>query len=66
MKRYAGKWVVIDAKAARILAVGETLKEIAPLVTRSVKDKRKAHEVPSAFKVPRKGEGPYVLQISLH
>lgn len=59
--KFAGKWVVIDPKINKILAVGETLREIDPLVTRSVHDKRPTGTVPAAFKVPRKDEGPYVL-----
>lgn len=61
MDQYAGKWVAIDPDNQRIVAVGETLKEIAPLVSGSVKDKKKIRA--SAFLVPRKDEGPYILAI---
>ncbi|HLB60825.1 MAG TPA: DUF5678 domain-containing protein [Patescibacteria group bacterium] len=61
MGQFAGKWVAVDTAKNRIIAVGETLKEIAPLVTRSVKDKTVDEKIPAAFKVPRKDEGPYVL-----
>lgn len=61
MAQFAGKWIAIDPKKDRIIAVGDTLKEIGPLVTRPASDKRPAGTVPCSFKVPRKGEGPYVL-----
>lgn len=61
LEQYAGKWVAIDPDKERIVAVGETLKDIAPLVSGSVKDKKKIRA--SAFLVPRKGEGPYILAI---
>ena len=56
---YAGKWVAILGD--RIVAVGETLKEIGPFVTRDVKDKTPDEKIAAAFKVPYKGEGPYIL-----
>ncbi len=59
MNRYAGKWVAILGD--RIIAIGETLKEIGPFVTRDVKDKIPDEKIASAFKVPYKGEGPYIL-----
>ena len=59
MDKFAGKWIAIDPKKDRIVAVGETLKEISPLVTYSVSDKRSAEAGPYSFKVPRKDEGPY-------
>lgn len=59
--KYAGKWVAINPDNQRIVAVGETLKDIAPLVSGSVKDKKKIRA--SAFLVPRKDEGPYILSI---
>lgn len=62
--KFAGKWVVIDPLKERVIAVGETLHEIAPLVTRHVTDKKPSGTVPAAFKVPRKDEGPYVLILS--
>lgn len=64
MNKYAGKWVVIDPLKSKIIAVGDTLKEIDRFVTRSVNDKRPSGTVPAAFKVPYKDEGPYIL--SLH
>lgn len=63
MDRFAGKWVAVDTTKKRIIAVGETLKEIEPFTTRSVKDKTPDEEIAAAFKVPRKDEGPYVLCI---
>ena len=63
MGRFAGKWVALDTKKDRIIAVGETLKEIESLVTRPIKDKTPDENIPAAFKVPRKDEGPYVLCI---
>lgn len=61
MSRFAGKWVAIDTIKNRIIAVGETLKEIEPFITRPVKDKTPDEGIAAAFKVPRKDEGPYVL-----
>lgn len=61
MARFAGKWVAIDPLKDKIIAVGETLKEIGPLITRPANDKKPAGTVPAAFKVPRKDEGPYIL-----
>jgi hypothetical protein len=61
MAKFAGKWVVVDPKKNRIIAVGETLKEISSLVVHSAPEKRPAGTVPYSFKVPRKDEGPYVL-----
>lgn len=59
MSRFAGKWVAVDSQHDRIVAVGETLKEISPLVSGNIgeEDKIKAY----SFKVPRQDEGPYVL-----
>jgi len=57
--KFAGKWVAILED--RIIAVGETLKEIGPFVTREKKDKTPDEKIAAAFKVPYKGEGPYVL-----
>ncbi len=62
--QFAGKWVVIDPLKERIIAVGETLHEIAPLITRRATDNKPSGTVPAAFKVPRKDEGPYVLILS--
>lgn len=61
MGKFAGKWVVIDPLKDKIIAVGETLKEIDSLITRPASDKRPSGTVPAAFKVPYKGEGPYIL-----
>jgi len=64
--QFAGKWVVIDPKKEKIIAVGSTLNDISPLVTHSVKDKTlPVGEAPYSFLVPRKGEGPYVLWAKL-
>jgi len=63
MGEFAGKWVVIDPKIDRIIAVGSTLKEISSLVTRPPTDKNPAGTVPFSFLVPRKDEGPYILWI---
>lgn len=64
MGKFAGKWVAIDTQKGLIVAVGETLKEIEPFITRSLKDKTPDEKIPAAFKVPRKDEGPYVLCIT--
>lgn len=65
--RFAGKWVVIDPRKDRIIAVGGSLKEIGPLVTHSVNEKiLPVGEAPFSFLVPRRDEGPYVLWIKLH
>lgn len=61
MEKFEGKWVAIDTDKNIIIAVGETLKEIASLVSGKIEDKKKIKA--SAFLVPRKDEGPYVLVI---
>lgn len=61
MNRFAGKWVAVDTIKERIVAVGETLSEIEPIVTRSVRDDIPDEKIPAAFKVPHKDEGPYIL-----
>ncbi|MBM3209497.1 hypothetical protein FJZ40_04380 [Candidatus Shapirobacteria bacterium] len=61
MGKFAGKWVAIDPVKDRIIAVGDTLKEIGHLVTRGIKDKTPDEKIPAAFKVPRADEGPYIL-----
>ena len=61
MEQFAGKWIAIDPLKERIIAAGDTLKEIGHLVTRSTDDPAPAGTVPYSFKVPRKDEGPYVL-----
>ena len=63
MGRFAGKWVVIDPVKEKIIAVGQTLEEIDPLITRPIGDSRPSGEVPTAFRVPRKDEGPFILII---
>ena len=58
--QFAGKWVAIDPVRETIVAVGETLKEISPLVTRPSNDQRPAGTVSAAFLVLRKDEGQYL------
>ena len=60
MGKFEGKWVAIDPKKEKIIAVGDTLKEIASLVSGKIEDEKKIKAY--SFKVPRKDEGPYVLQ----
>lgn len=57
--KFAGKWVAIDPQKEKVIAVGETLHEIAPYVSGKISDKKKIKA--SAFKVPYKDEGPYIL-----
>lgn len=59
MGRFEGKWVAIDSKNQKIIAVGETLKDIGPLVSGKRGEEKKIKA--SAFLVPRRDEGPYVL-----
>ena len=59
IKQFEGMWVAIDHNKNRIIAVGESLKEIAPYVSGKTKERHKIKA--SAFLVPRKDEGPYVL-----
>lgn len=59
LSKYQGKWVAILGK--RVLASGKTLKDIEKYVKRKASDKTPLSQLPAAFKVPRKGEGPYVL-----
>ncbi len=62
MGQYAGKWVAIDPQKDRIVAFGETLEEIAPLVSGKIGEERKIKAF--SFKVPRKDEGPYILFVN--
>ena len=59
LSRYQGKWIAL--LGSRVVASGRTLKDIERFVKRKVSDRTKAERLPAAFKVPRKGEGPYVL-----
>lgn len=59
MPRFAGQWVAIDTKKDRIIATGKTLKEISPFVSSKKGQEYKIKA--SAFLVPRKDEGPYIL-----
>jgi hypothetical protein len=61
MGKFEGKWVVVDPVKKVVIAYANDLKELSPLVTRSIKDKRQSGTVPYSFLVPRKNEGPYVL-----
>lgn len=61
MGRFAGKWVIIDPIKQKIIAVGDELKDVGHLASRSISDKRPSGTVPTAFKVPYKNEGPYIL-----
>lgn len=66
MPEFARKWIVIDPVKETIIAVGESLKEIAPLVTHSTNEKiPPVGRAPFSFLVPRKDEGPYVLWVKL-
>mgnify|MGYP001567303906 CR=1 FL=1 len=62
MGSFAGKWVAINPKTDRIIAVGETLKDISTLVSGKVGDKDKI--MAASYKVPRRDEGPYILIFS--
>lgn len=62
MSKYAGKWVAINPEKDRIVAVGDTLKDISPLVSGKTIGKDKI--MAASFKVPYKDEGPYVLILS--
>lgn len=57
--QFAGKWVAIDEIKDRIVAVADTLAGISPLVTRKITDKTPDNQIPAAFKVPYKDEGPF-------
>lgn len=59
MGKFEGKWVAIDPKKQRIVAVGDTLKDIGPLVSGKVGEEKRIKAY--SFKVPRKDEGPYIL-----
>lgn len=59
MEKFEGKWVAIDPKTEMIIAFGDTLEEISPLVSGKKGDENKIKAY--SFKVPRKDEGPYVL-----
>lgn len=59
LSRYQGKWVAL--LGSQVVASGRTLKDIERFVKRKVSDRTPYERLPVAFKVPRKGEGPYVL-----
>ena len=59
LAKYQGKWVALLGN--KVMASGDTLKDIEKYVKRKASDKTPLSKVPAAFKVPRKGEGPYVL-----
>jgi len=59
--QFAGKWVAIDENKDRIVAVSDTMNGISHLVTKKVTDKTPDNQIPVAFKVPYKDEGPYIL-----
>ena len=59
MGMFAGKWVAIDPERDRVIAVGETLEDISPLVSGKAGEEEKIKAF--SFKVPRKDEGPYIL-----
>lgn len=61
MAKFEGKWVAIDPKKQRIIAVGDTLEDIGPLVSGKVGEEKKIKA--ASFKVPRRDEGPYILKI---
>ena len=61
MNKFAGKWVVIDPVKDKIIAVGETLKEIGPMVTHKADHLKPVGKIPYSFLVPRKDEGPFIL-----
>lgn len=67
MAKFPGKWIVIDPVKERIIAVGENLEEISPLVTHTKQDKHllSVGKAPYSYLVPRKDEGPYILWINL-
>lgn len=54
MSQFAGKWIAVLEN--RIIAVGETLKEIGPLVTSDSRNKIPDKKIAAAFKVPYKDE----------
>lgn len=56
---YAGRWVAL--KKGKVIAAGNTIQDIKKYVVRERNDQTPLAELPSAFKVPRKDEGPYVL-----
>ena len=57
--KYAGKWLAIDPIKDQVVAVGETLEEIAPYVSGKMGEERKIKAY--SFKIPFKDEGPYIL-----
>lgn len=59
LNKFQGKWVAIDPKKKRVIAVGNTLKDISTLVAGKTTDPIKPQAY--SFKVPRKDEGPYIL-----
>jgi len=59
LSKFQGRWVALLGN--KVLASGRTLRDIEKYVKRRASDKTPLSKIPAAFKVPRKGEGPYVL-----
>ena len=62
MNRFAGKWVAILGE--RVVAVGNTLQDIRPVVTRTSIDKKPDAQIAAAFKVPYKGEDLWIYHLA--
>lgn len=54
MEQFAGKWVAIDPGKDKIIAVAETLEDIAPLVSGKKREESKIKAY--SFLVPHKSE----------
>lgn len=64
ISQFAGKWVAIDPVKNQIIAMGETMEDIAPLITHTTDEKTlPVGKAPFSFLVPRKDEGPYILWV---
>lgn len=59
--KFAGMWVAIDHRHEKIIAAGKTLRDIAIFVSGKIGNEKDVRA--SAFLVPKKGEGPYILII---
>jgi hypothetical protein len=60
--QFGGKWVVINPKGDKIIAVGDSLDDVSPLVVHTLQKGKKEPPIEGyAYRVPKKDEGPFIL-----
>lgn len=62
--RFAGMWVAIDPTKRKVIAADKNFHKIASLVSGDIVKKGIPEAThPYAFRVPPKGEAPYILLV---